>query len=71
MLGAAASVERWQLLSPVHALLHGTDSLNRTIQARYRTRGGENGTLLVTEDGPDGSIDSAEIERRIRQVLGL
>ncbi|KYG09089.1 hypothetical protein BE21_20050 [Sorangium cellulosum] len=36
--GAAAKVEAWQILSPVRAQLHGVDSLNRTIQARFRRR---------------------------------
>ena len=36
--GAAAKVEAWQILSPVRAHLHGVDSLNRTLQARFRRR---------------------------------
>lgn len=36
--GAAARVEDWQILSPVRAGLHGVDSLNRSVQTRFRRR---------------------------------
>ena len=36
--GAASMAEDWQILSPVRVGLHGVDSLNRTIQQRFRKR---------------------------------
>lgn len=36
--GAAAKAEEWQILSPVRAMLHGVDALNRAIQQRFRSR---------------------------------
>jgi energy-coupling factor transporter ATP-binding protein EcfA2 len=36
--GAAASAERWQILTPVRAQAHGVDMLNRTVQRRFRAR---------------------------------
>ena len=35
-LGAAELAERWQILSPVHALAHGVQELNRLIHKQFR-----------------------------------
>jgi ATP-dependent exoDNAse (exonuclease V) alpha subunit len=36
--GAAASVDRWQVLGAVRGMAHGVDALNREIQSRFRKR---------------------------------
>ena len=36
--GAAARVERWQILAPLRAGAVGVDAMNRTMQARFRNR---------------------------------
>ena len=36
----------------------------------FSERAGPNGTLVTTEDGPDGSISSADIEALVDEVLG-
>lgn len=36
--GAAAMVDAWQILSPIHHGLEGVDAVNRTIQEKFRSR---------------------------------
>lgn len=36
--GACASVENWQILSPVHNAPHGVEALNRLIQSAFRAK---------------------------------
>ena len=35
----------------------------------YEDGGGENGTLIITRESPEGGISSQEIERIIRNVI--
>lgn len=43
--GAAAKADAWQIISPVRPQLHGVDSINRMVQARFRKRALEMATI--------------------------